>query len=121
MSEWKISSNRINGEVVLQVYRRLRENEVDHSGNREYFDATFKERSDAVATAEHLNDDNTTPIGKWKVRRVAEDIAFFEVYRTVPLLRQKGYTWQFFDNKEYSTRELAQDLADYLNKKAEEV
>ncbi len=65
MSEWKISSNRINGETIWQVYRLLNENEVDHSGNREYFRGVFKKREDAEATAKSLNG---TPENKdWRV------------------------------------------------------
>ena len=35
--KWKVSSNYLGGGVVYQVYRTLREGEVDHCGNREYF------------------------------------------------------------------------------------
>lgn len=35
MNEWKISKTCAGGKVLYQVYRRLRDDEPDHSGNRE--------------------------------------------------------------------------------------
>ena len=35
MTEWKVSKTYVGGEYLYQVYRILRENEPDHSGNRE--------------------------------------------------------------------------------------
>lgn len=39
-SEWRVTSNRINGIKMYGVYRQLDVNAVDHSGNREYHGAT---------------------------------------------------------------------------------
>ena len=54
MNEWKISKTCAGGEVLYQVYRRLRDDEPDHSGNREvvFTTDTF---SKAVKFAEVMN------------------------------------------------------------------
>ena len=54
MNEWKISKTYAGGEVFYQVYRRIRDDEPDHSGNREvvYTTDTF---SKAVKFAEVMN------------------------------------------------------------------
>ena len=35
-SEWKVTSNPINGKTMYAVYRLKDINAVDHSGNREF-------------------------------------------------------------------------------------
>lgn len=37
-SEWRVSSNIINGRKMYIAYRLRDENGVDHSGNREYIE-----------------------------------------------------------------------------------
>lgn len=54
MSKWKISKTYAGGEFLYQVYRTLRENEPDHSGNREVIYSTEK-LEDAEAYAEVMN------------------------------------------------------------------
>lgn len=54
-SEWRVTSNFINGQKVYQVYRLRNTTEVDHSGNREYRGGIFKNRDEAAAEAEALN------------------------------------------------------------------
>lgn len=56
MSKWQVSSQYINGEKIFQVYRRRDVNEVDHAGNREYFDGTFDNKAAAQAVADKLNE-----------------------------------------------------------------
>ena len=46
--KWKVSSNYLGGGVVYQVYRTLREGEVDHCGNREYFPGAVRHQSDGA-------------------------------------------------------------------------
>lgn len=54
-SEWRVSSNRIDG-VKMYIACRLRDiNGVDHSGNREYFGGYKENREVVAATVESLN------------------------------------------------------------------
>lgn len=52
MSEWKVSRNPMVG---YQVYRRLNENGIDHSGNREYDRGCYKTKAEAQKRADELN------------------------------------------------------------------
>lgn len=54
-SNWKVSSNYLGDGVVYQVYRTLREGEVDHSGNREYFPGLMHTKEEAQEAADMLN------------------------------------------------------------------
>lgn len=54
-SEWRVTSNRINGQTMYGVYRLLDTRAVDHSGNREHFGGYMAERAWAVDLAEKLN------------------------------------------------------------------
>lgn len=54
MSTWKVSKTYAGGEFMYQVYRRLREDEPDHSGNREVI-YTTDELKKAEAYAEVMN------------------------------------------------------------------
>lgn len=47
-SEWKVTSNTINGKKMYAVYRKRDINAVDHSGNREYA-GNYVENREAVA------------------------------------------------------------------------
>lgn len=53
--KWKVSSNYLGGGVVYQVYRTIREGEVDHSGNREYFPGLMQTKEEAQEAAYILN------------------------------------------------------------------
>ena len=55
MSKWKVTCNYINGEKYFRAYRLIDEQEVDHSGNREYSGSYTKNRAEAEAIAEKLN------------------------------------------------------------------
>ena len=54
-SEWKVTSNTINGKKMYAVYRKRDINAVDHSGNREYAGGYSEYREAAVMTAAELN------------------------------------------------------------------
>ena len=54
-SEWKVTSNRIDGVKVWAVYRLLDVNEVDHSGNREYATKYMADKTKAEEIARDLN------------------------------------------------------------------
>lgn len=54
-SNWKVSSNYLGDGVVYQGYRTLREGEVDHSGNREYFPGLYDTKAMAQEMADRLN------------------------------------------------------------------
>lgn len=54
-SEWKVTSNRINGETMYGVYRLKNKLDVDHSGNREYHGGYVSSRETAATVAEILN------------------------------------------------------------------
>lgn len=55
MSEWKVSSNYIDGKYVYQVYRLLDVYDVDHAGNREYKPGLFDCEYCAQKAADVLN------------------------------------------------------------------
>ena len=54
-SEWKVTSNRINGKTMYGVYRLRDINAVDHSGNREYAGGYVSSRETAAIVAAELN------------------------------------------------------------------
>lgn len=56
MSEWKVSSNYAGDEKVFQVYRIRNTDEVDHSGNRQYYGGIVNDREQAVSIAAKLNE-----------------------------------------------------------------
>ncbi len=55
MSEWKVTSNYISGVEYYSVYRKIRKNELDHSGNREYAMGWTDDKSEAQRLADKLN------------------------------------------------------------------
>lgn len=55
-SEWKVSSNLINGaEKIYQVFRVLDCSKTDENGNREYLPGIYHDRRDAQMCANRLN------------------------------------------------------------------
>ncbi len=54
MSKWMVTTNFI-GCTIYQVYRRIDEQKVDHSGNREYIHQIFDSKEEAQAVADKLN------------------------------------------------------------------
>ena len=55
---WKITSQNINGVKMYAVYRNLRDNEPDHSGNRVYGSTYMESREEAQKIADRLNKEN---------------------------------------------------------------
>lgn len=53
--KWKVSSNYVGDEKVFQVYRIRNTDEVDHSGNREYYGGIHTDKEKAALMAEKLN------------------------------------------------------------------
>lgn len=53
--KWKTSSNSVGGERFYQVVRVIDTDQVEHSGNREYYGGLLESRVDAEAIAEKLN------------------------------------------------------------------
>lgn len=54
-SEWRVTSNTINGIFMYAVYRIKDTNGVDHSGNREMAGGYIESREDAQRKADELN------------------------------------------------------------------
>lgn len=54
-SEWKVTSNSINGKKMYAVYRQRDVNAIDHSGNREYAGEWVHNRDTAAIVADELN------------------------------------------------------------------
>ena len=54
-SEWKVTSNRIDGVKVWAVYRLRDVSELDHSGNREYATKYMADKEKAEEIARKLN------------------------------------------------------------------
>ena len=55
-SEWKVTSNHIDGRTIYGVYRIIDTAEVDHSGNREMYGGYMDSREAAKSLAEVLNE-----------------------------------------------------------------
>ena len=53
--EWKVSSNFLNGKQMFTVYRLRNVDEVDHSGNREYYGGYTDSKEEAQELADYLN------------------------------------------------------------------
>jgi hypothetical protein len=54
-SEWKVTSNHIDGRTIYGVYRIIDTAEVDHSGNREMHGEYMGSKNDALSIAKRLN------------------------------------------------------------------
>ena len=54
-SEWKVTSNSINGQMMYAAYRLKNKLDVDHSGNREYAGGYVSNREAAAIVAAELN------------------------------------------------------------------
>lgn len=54
-SEWKVTTNIINGETMYAVYRMKDMSAVDHSGNREYAGEYIDNGDAAQLIADVLN------------------------------------------------------------------
>lgn len=58
-SEWFVASNPIDPAKGLMMYQAQRIKDtsaVDHSGNREYAGSWYKDKADAQAVAEEMNE-----------------------------------------------------------------
>ena len=55
VSDWFVSTNDIAGMKMYQVVRKINEDEVDHSGNREVHGALFETQEEAQACCDMLN------------------------------------------------------------------
>lgn len=56
-SEWRVTSQYLNGQKMYAVYRLRNIAETDHSGNREYATGYVTIREQAEQIAESLNND----------------------------------------------------------------
>lgn len=54
-SEWRVTSNVINGETMYAVYRLIDVRAVDHSGNRELATGYLSDKTEAENIAIKLN------------------------------------------------------------------
>lgn len=54
-SEWRVTTNYINGKNIYRVYRLIDTREVDHSGNREFYGNTFDNEEEAESLARAKN------------------------------------------------------------------
>ena len=54
-SEWRVSANPVGGEYLYIVYRLRNINDIDHSGNREYYGSYTEDKSEAQSIADRLN------------------------------------------------------------------
>lgn len=55
-SEWKVTSNSINGKTMYRVYRIRNTEELDHSGNREYATEYVSDYQVALDAVEIFNE-----------------------------------------------------------------
>lgn len=56
-SEWRVTSNIIDGRKMYGVYRLYDRQKIDHSGNREELDRWFDDRELAEDICRILNED----------------------------------------------------------------
>lgn len=56
-SKWMVTSQYIGDEPQYAVYRLCNINEIDHSGNREYYGGYTPDEKAAEALAERLNNE----------------------------------------------------------------
>ena len=54
-SEWKVTTNCVDGEKLYAVYRLRDTTEVDHSGNREFASGFMPDKNAAYEIAAKLN------------------------------------------------------------------
>ena len=54
-SDWRVISNRVNGDKVYQVYRLYDRRKVMHSGNMEFSGIVFETEKAAKEYAKQLN------------------------------------------------------------------
>ena len=54
-SEWKVSSQYIDGKIYYQVYRLIDTDATDHSGNRETQQGLYEDKKVAEKMAKYLN------------------------------------------------------------------
>lgn len=54
-SEWRVTSNIIDGQKMYAVYRLIDAQKTDHSGNREYAGGYTPNREAALVLAQNLN------------------------------------------------------------------
>ena len=55
-NDWKVTTNFINGKCFYAVYRKIRNDEVDHSGNREYATGWLNDKAEAEARLKELQE-----------------------------------------------------------------
>lgn len=55
---WKVTSNPVGDKYIYGVYRFIDPNEVDHSGNREFYGEYLTDKQEAIALAEKLNEED---------------------------------------------------------------
>lgn len=58
-SEWRVTSNPVGGKMWYAVYRIRDIEEVDHSGNRQYYGGYIEDKSEAEELARWLNEEGT--------------------------------------------------------------
>lgn len=57
-SEWRVSRNYTSGVTYYRVYRIRDMDEVDHSGNRDYYEGYWDTKEEAQQIADSLNQIN---------------------------------------------------------------
>lgn len=57
-SDWRVISNRVNGDKVYQVYRLIDQQKAMHSGNMEFSGSFFETEKAAKEYAQQLNKQN---------------------------------------------------------------
>ncbi|MFP3155809.1 hypothetical protein LQZ18_15545 [Lachnospiraceae bacterium ZAX-1] len=56
--KWEVTSNSIGGKTMYAVYRLINEDEINHSGNREYATGYLENKRVCEYTAAILNSEN---------------------------------------------------------------
>lgn len=56
MTKWKITSQFLGEKKMFAVYRNLKDDEPDHSGNREYATGYMESKEQAQEIADEMNE-----------------------------------------------------------------
>lgn len=54
---WKVTSNPVGDKCIYGVYRFIDPDEVDHSGNREFYGEYLTNKQEAITLAARLNEE----------------------------------------------------------------
>lgn len=55
--KWKVTTNRIGGEIMYRAVRLIDINELEHSGNREFYGHYINDKKEVERNVKKLNEE----------------------------------------------------------------